>query len=100
MGNNRFYQRGKDNNLHFIDNPDHAEMPGFRFHLFVLNRKQDISGVSGTGVVAQGVEFANGKVVLVWLTGLSSVAVYDSLAIMKQIHCHDGATEVLDVLPK
>ena len=28
---------------------------------FILRRLEDVSGVSGTGVVAEGVEFSNGK---------------------------------------
>ena len=36
---------------------------------FYLDRHEDATGISGTGVVAQGVEFDNGKVALTWLTG-------------------------------
>ena len=36
--------------------------------LFKLQRKVDCSGVSGTGVVAEGVEFDDGQVALRWLT--------------------------------
>ena len=37
-------------------------------HMFYLNRLIDKSGVSGTGVVAEGVVFTNGKCVLTWLS--------------------------------
>lgn len=29
---------------------------------FKLNRKVDVTGVSGTGIVAEGTEFSNGRV--------------------------------------
>jgi hypothetical protein len=65
--------------------------------LFELQRKEDETGVSGTGTVAQGVIFDNGKVCLTWLTKYSSVAVYDSIEEVIQIHGHDGKTLVVQV---
>ena len=35
---------------------------------FSLKRLEDETGISGTGYVAEGVEFTHGKCVLVWLT--------------------------------
>jgi len=66
---------------------------------FWLNRKEDESGVSGTGRVAQGVEFDNGKCALTFLSDktsidASSVAVYDSIEDVKKIHGHGGKTKV------
>lgn len=63
-----------------------------RFH---LQRDVDTSGVSGTGVVAEGVLFSSGKVVLSWLTRHTSVAVYDDLETMLQIHGHGNNTRVV-----
>jgi len=62
--------------------------------LFVLNRKQDISGVSGVGIVAEGVMLHDGKCVLSWLTPHSSVCIYDSIESLNLIHGHDGKTIV------
>ena len=31
---------------------------------FRFKRTEDVSGISGTGIVAEGVEFTNGKVVM------------------------------------
>lgn len=59
---------------------------------FVLDRKEDATGTSGVGVVAEGVMFENGKVALCWLTERSSVAVYDSMADCIEIHGHGGKT--------
>lgn len=63
---------------------------------FVLMRDEDEVGVSGTGVVADGVIFAgSGKVALSWNTPHTSVAVYDDLETVIAIHGHDGKTKVL-----
>ena len=46
--------------------------------IFVLYRIKDDSGISGLGIVAEGVEFSNGKCALCLTTKYRSVAVYDS----------------------
>lgn len=61
---------------------------------FNLVRDIDVSGVSGTGLVAQGTVFDNGKVAMCWLTDTSSIAVYDELAHVAIIHGHNGATYI------
>jgi hypothetical protein len=69
------------------------------FHKFVLVRYEDATGVSGTGVVAEGVQFSTGKCVLAWLTRFESLCIYDSIDDIRRIHGHDGKTHVswLDV---
>ena len=61
---------------------------------FVLNRTEDETGISGTGLVAEGVMFHNGKCVLCWKTTYNSIAVYDDMQILEKIHGHDGRTVV------
>lgn len=63
---------------------------------FQLRRTEDATGVSGTGIVAEGVEFDNGKVALTWLANpmLTSVAVYDCLEDVVLIHGHGGKTAI------
>ena len=63
--------------------------------LFVLQRDEDESGVSGTGVVAKGVVLPSGKVVMEWLTKTSSVTLYDSISDVDAIHGHGGKTKVV-----
>lgn len=63
--------------------------------LFALMRTEDESGVSGVGVVAEGVQFTNGKCALSWLTEHSSVAVYDDIATLEAIHGHNGKTQIV-----
>lgn len=61
---------------------------------FCLTRTTDISGVSGTGTVAEGVEFSDGRVVLCWLVGGGAMGVYRTINEVIQIHGHNGATVV------
>lgn len=66
----------------------------------MLYRTRDISGVSGTGVVAYGVQFPNGKVAIAWTCKpAQSVAVWDSLEDAAKVHGHGGATIVTFVDP-
>jgi len=62
--------------------------------IFLLIRTEDVSGISGTGIVADGVVFPDGVAVLRWRTAGGSTAVYDSLEDIKRIHGHDGGTRI------
>jgi hypothetical protein len=66
---------------------------------FRLVRIEDVSGVSGTGLVAEGVEFNSGKVVLGWCSEIISLTIYDTLADMEAIHGHEGRTRIVWVDP-
>ena len=61
---------------------------------FELDRLEDATGISGTGVVAEGVEFYDGTVAMRWRTGTASVAFYDSLSDVEVIHGHQGRTVI------
>lgn len=64
---------------------------------FVLVRREDVSGCSGVGIVADGVEFASGRVAMQWRPGrvnVQSITVYDSIADVATLHGHDGRTTV------
>lgn len=63
--------------------------------LFKLDRTKDISGVSGTGIVAEGVIFSNGKVSLCWLGDKSTIVIYDNIKLVEQINCHNGNTKII-----
>ena len=66
-----------------------------RMKIFYLKRTEDESGVSGTGRIAQGFIFDNGKVALTCLSEHPSVTVYDSIGEVHAIHGHGGKTEVI-----
>jgi hypothetical protein len=59
---------------------------------FFLYRWEDVSGVSGTGVVAEGVRFGNGKCAVTWRGPVKSVTIYDSVEDLVRIHLHGGKT--------
>lgn len=62
---------------------------------FALNRLEDETGISGTGVIADGVTFEDGTTVLRWRTTNSSTAIYSSPETMEAIHGHGGKTVVV-----
>lgn len=62
---------------------------------FQLHRDEDEGGVSGVGVVAEGVQFTNGKCVLSWLTKNTSLGLYDDIDTLVRVHGHGGKTRVV-----
>lgn len=62
---------------------------------FKLIRKVDVSGVSGTGVVAEGVIFHDGEVALSWFGEKHCVSVWNHIEDVVAVHGHDGLTEVV-----
>lgn len=62
-----------------------------RFHLV---RDTDLTGISGTGRVVEGIEFSDGTCVTRWLTDTTSSGVYACIADVEAIHGHGGATRV------
>src|ERR1039458_6334967 len=62
---------------------------------FALYREQDVTGVSGSGTVAHGVQFADGTVVLRWLGRNPSTVIWESLEAAMSVHGHDGRTRVV-----
>jgi hypothetical protein len=63
---------------------------------FILVRHEDVSKVSGTGVVAQGIQWPDGTVSMRWSNpGLpSSFACWDNIEAIERIHGHQGKTEI------
>lgn len=63
-----------------------------RFH---LHRLEDESGKSGKGIVAEGVVFTDGTVVLRWLTTTPATTIFRSQQEMEKVHGHDGKTQII-----
>jgi hypothetical protein len=61
---------------------------------FELVRHADPSGVSGTGVVANGIQFTDGVVVLRWTCSRPATSVWDNLDDLITVHGHNGRTVV------
>jgi hypothetical protein len=64
---------------------------------FELHRDEDITGVSGTGVVADGVAFPDDVVLLRWRGEWpTSICWYDrGVAAVEHVHGHNGATRIV-----
>lgn len=66
--------------------------------VFILQRHVDVSGVSGTGPVAEGVEWSDGTVSLRWKGDSPSTTFWQAgISAVEAVHGHGGATEVLYV---
>lgn len=62
---------------------------------FQLVRRVDVSGVSGTGVVAEGVQFTDGSVALRWTGATPATSVWDhGIESMLAVHGHGDASVV------
>ena len=64
------------------------------FRRIRLNRQHDVSGVSGTGIVAYGVVWPDGTVTLRWDTQVRSTVMYDSIDDVVTITGHGGNTVI------
>lgn len=60
-----------------------------------LQRHEDKTGVSGTGIVAYGVEWADGTVAYRWTTNPATHQIADSIDDVENIHGHGDSTEVV-----
>lgn len=60
-----------------------------RFHVFKI---EDMSGVSGRGVVADGVQFSNGICVIAWRGKFPSTETFLSMDHLRSVHSHGGRT--------
>lgn len=58
-------------------------------------RNTDVTGVSGTGTVFEGVEFTDGTAVIHWVGDWPTTTVHScGVDSVVHIHGHDGATEI------
>ena len=62
---------------------------------FKLVRKEDVSGVSGTGEVAEGVIFHDGQVALSWFGRHHTLEIAPNIDDVIAIHGHEGKTTVV-----
>ena len=60
-----------------------------------IQRHEDESGVSGTGRVAEWVEYSDGEVVVHWLSHTPSTNHYRNMKQVEAIHGHNGKTEIV-----
>jgi hypothetical protein len=62
---------------------------------FILYRKEDVSGVSGTGRVVEGIAFTDGRCAYRWCVKdkPNTTTLADCIEDIEVIHGHDGLTE-------
>ena len=67
---------------------------------FILNRLEDVSGISGTGPVAEGIVLHDGRVVLCWYGPYKTIEFVQDLETILNVHGHCGRTviEWIDLL--
>ena len=70
------------------------EPRGAPVRTFHLQRDEDVSGVSGVGIVADGVVFPDGVTVVRWRGKRQSTVVWPSIEDVEAIHGHGGATRI------
>lgn len=64
---------------------------------FELHRREDISGNTGPGVVADGCLFPDGSAAMRWrpgVVGVSTWQLYDNIDALQKLHGHEGRTVV------
>jgi hypothetical protein len=61
---------------------------------FILIRAEDLTGVSGTGEVAEGTVFSSGLAVIRWLREPYAMGVYQTLDDVISVHGHEGRTQL------
>ena len=70
---------------------------------FTVIRDVDVTGISGTGVVAEGVEFSDGTVAMRWLgpiehdwgTVYPTTVLHPHIENVDNLHGHNGQTRVV-----
>ena len=61
---------------------------------FVLDRERDLTDVSGTGVIAEGVECEPDGLVLLYWKKYKTSGTYPSMQVIEEVHCHHALTVV------
>lgn len=62
---------------------------------FALDRTHDVSGISGLGRVAFGVQFPDGRCATRWNGDIAQTCVWDCVEHLMEIHGHGGHTELV-----
>ena len=59
---------------------------------FILERNEDETGLSGTGIIAEGIVWSDGTVAYRWLTSTPTTVIIENVENVETIHGHDGKT--------
>ena len=61
---------------------------------FVLERFEDVSQISGLGIIAEGVIWSDGTVAYRWLSDIATTVIADNIETVEKLHGHDGKTRI------
>ena len=61
---------------------------------FNIIRTEDVSGISGVGIVAEGVEFHDGQCAISWFGRHQIVEISSDLQTWIDVHGHNGRTTI------
>jgi hypothetical protein len=75
--------------------PEPAQSPACTLRRFILVRRHDPTEVSGTGIVAEGVEFAETKMCALFWRNSESGGIYLHVGVIREKHCHHGYTDLV-----
>ena len=75
---------------------------------FYLDRQQDVTGISGTGTVAEGIQFTDGTVVVRWLPAGTArpdhvkptTVIHPDIESVIGLHGHNGSTQIVWLDPE
>ena len=85
----------------------HNELPGpvlavspSLLRRFALVRRHDPTEVSGVGVVAEGVEYADNHMCALFWRNSASGGIYQDIDVIREKHCHHGYTDLVWIDPE
>ena len=61
---------------------------------FVLEREDDESGISGIGIIVEGIIWSDGTVAYRWLSDVATTTIANSIEDVMILHGHDGKTKI------
>ena len=74
---------------------DHKPHNTHQTRYFHLLRTEDISGNSGVGIVAEGIQFHDGQCVVSWFGKYHSIEIHPSIKQVEALHGHGGRTAII-----
>jgi len=91
---NRHSECGSTQKCRSMTNKSKLLSSSSQMRRFVLRRTEDLTGVSGTGDVAEGTVFSSGLAVIHWLREPFALGVYQTLDDVISVHGHEGRTQL------
>lgn len=61
----------------------------------MLKRFEDVSGISGLGIIAEGIIWSDGTVAYRWLSDIATTVIAKDIETVKVLHGHDGKTKLV-----